>query len=63
MSWIPKFGHNLLNIIFLAKKNVEVFLKKAGQLLEIIIDKKVFSSDNIIENQYIIWLIEKSKFA
>lgn len=54
MSWVLELDHNLLRTISLAKKDVEVFLKKASQLLEIIVDKEIFDLANIIENQYII---------
>ena len=45
-----ELGYNLLNIIFLAKKEVKVFLKKAGQLSRIIVDKETFDLADIIEN-------------
>ena len=38
-------------------------LRKAGQLLEIVIDKEVFDLANIIKNQYIIPLAETTKPA
>lgn len=50
VNQVAKLDHNLLSIIFLAKKNVNVFLKKTCQLLKIVINKKVFSLDNIIRN-------------
>lgn len=30
VGWISYFDHNLLSTIFLAKKKIEVFLKKVG---------------------------------
>lgn len=63
MRWAPKFGYNLLNNILLAKKDIEVFLKKAGQLWEIVVDDEVFDLADIIENQYIIWLTENLKLV
>lgn len=63
MSQTAELSHNLLSIIFLARKDVKIYLKKASQLLEIVIDKKIFDLANIIENQYIIRLIEIPKLA
>lgn len=48
ITWVLKFDYNLLNTIFLAKKVVKVFLRKIGQLLEIVIDEKKFDLVNII---------------
>lgn len=48
MSWAPKLGHNLLSIILLVKKNIEIFLKKAGQPSKIVVDDKVFDLADII---------------
>lgn len=47
---ISKLSHNLLSIIPLAKNNVELLLKKTSLLLEIFINKKVFSLLDIIKN-------------
>ena len=63
MNWVLKLGHNLLNTISLAKKGVEVFLKKAGQLSKIVIDEEVFNLADIIENQYFIQLVDILKPA
>lgn len=57
VSWAPELGYNLLRTIPLAKKGVEMFLRKAGQPSEIV-DKEVLGLANIIENQYIIRLKE-----
>ena len=50
MSWAPELRHNLLSTILLAKKGIEVFLRKVGQPSEIIVDNEVFGLANIIEN-------------
>lgn len=50
IKWKSKLGQNLLRIIFLAKKSVQMFLRKAGQPLEIVVDKEILSWANIIEN-------------
>lgn len=63
VSWVPKLEHNLLSTIFLAKKDVEMFLRKADQFSKIIIYKEIFSLDDIIENQSIIQLAETPKFT
>ena len=63
VSWAPKLGHNLLSTIPLAKKGVEVFLRKAGQPSEIVVDDEVFGLADIIENQYVIRLAENPKPA
>ena len=52
LSQVPELGHNLLSTILLARKGIEVFLRKAGQPSEIIVDEKIFALANIIENQY-----------
>ena len=63
VNWAPKLGQNLLSIILLAKKSVEMFLRKASQPSEIDVDDKVFGLADIIENQYVIWLVEHPKPA
>ena len=50
MSWVPKLDHNLLNTILLARKCVEVCLRKTDQPLEIVVDEKVFGLADIIKN-------------
>ncbi len=42
VSWTPELGHNLLNTIPLARKGIEVFLRKAGQPSKIVVDEEVF---------------------
>ena len=54
MSWALELSYNLLSIISLAKKNIEIFPRKASQSFEIVVDNKIFGLANIIENQYII---------
>lgn len=61
MSWAPDLGHKLLNTILLAKKYFEVFWRKVGWPSKIIVNKKVFDLANMIKNQYVIQLAEKSK--
>ena len=63
MSWASELGHNLLSTILLAKKDIKVFLRKAGQSFEIVVDNELFSLADIIENQYVIWLVENPKPA
>lgn len=63
VNQVLQLGHNLLKTITLAKKGIEIFLKKNGLLFEIIADNKVFELANIIENQYVIQLAKSSKFA
>ncbi len=61
MSWTPELGHNFLNNIPLARNGVEVFLRKASHLSEIVFDEEIFGLADIIENRYIIWLAESTK--
>ncbi len=42
VSWAPELGHNLLSIIPLARKDIEVFLRKAGHPSDIVVDEEVF---------------------
>ena len=61
VSWASELGYNLLNTISLARKDVEVFLRKASQPSEIIVDEETFGLANIIKNQYVIRLKETPK--
>ena len=63
MSWRSELDYNLLSTILLARKSVEVSLKKAGQPSKIVIDKKVLGLANIIKNQYVIRLAETPKLT
>ena len=63
VSWAPELGHNLLSTIPLARKGVEVCLRKAGQPSKIVVDEEVFGLADIIENQYVIRLAETPKPA
>lgn len=54
MSWTLELVYNLLSTIPLAKKVIEVFLRKDGQPSEMIVDNKEFGLTNIIKNQYVI---------
>ena len=56
ISWAHDLSQNLLNTIFLAKKGIEVFLKRTGQLSEIYFEDEVIRQVDIIDNQYIIRL-------
>ncbi len=50
VSWASKLGQNLLSTIPLARKSVEVCLRKAGQPSEIIVNEELFGLADIIEN-------------
>lgn len=50
ISWALELNHNLLNIILLVKKIVEIFLRKKDQLSKIVVNEEIFSLANIIEN-------------
>lgn len=63
MNWVLQLGYNLLSIILLAKKGIEMFLRKTSQLSRIIADDKVFGLAHKIENQYIIRLAKSPKPA
>ncbi len=63
VSWAPELGHNLLSTIPLARKRVEVFLRKTCQHSEIVVDEEVFGLANIIKNQYVIRLAKTVKPA
>ncbi len=63
VSLATELGNNLLSTIPWARKGVEVFLRKAGQPSEIIVDEEVFGLADIIENQYLIRLAETQKPA
>ena len=58
VNCVLELSHNLLSTIFLARKDVEIYLRKTGQLSKIIIDKEVFGLVDIIKNQYVIRLAE-----
>lgn len=45
-----KLDYNLLNTTCLAKKYIEIFLKKNSHIAKIIINNMVFGFANIIEN-------------
>ena len=63
VSWVLELDHNLLSTIPLARKGIEVCLRKAGQPSEIVVDEEVFGLADIIENQYVIRLAETPKPA
>lgn len=62
ISWALDLGHNLLSTISLAKKKIEVFLKRTGQLSKLFFENKVVGSADIIDNQYVIRLAKLSIF-
>ena len=55
--WAPLLGHNLLNTILLTRKRVEVFLQQPYILLKISHLGSLFGVANIIDNQYIVYII------
>lgn len=55
-----KLCYNLLIILFLNHKSTKMYLRKICQLLEIIINEKIFVLENIIKNLYIIWIISNA---
>lgn len=63
VSWVSDLSHNLLSTIPLAKKSIEMFLKKTRQPTEIVIDEEIFGIANIIKNQYVIRLDKILKSA
>lgn len=58
-----ELDYNLLGTILLARKSINVFLRKASQLSKIDINKGVFDLADIIENHYIIRLADILKFT
>lgn len=48
--WTLELDHNLLSIISLARKSVEMYLKKASKPSGILIDEEVFGLADIIKN-------------
>ena len=54
MSWVPELGHNLLSIVPLAKKGIEVFLRKKGCPSEIYFGEEIFGFIDIVDSQYIV---------
>lgn len=63
MNQVLQLNFNLFNNISLARKSIEIFLKKATQIFEIIVNDGVFGLANIRENQYVIWLAKNAKLA
>ena len=60
VSWAPDLGHNLLITISLAKKEMEVFLRRTGRLPEIFFEDKVVGLADMIDNRYVICLARSS---
>ncbi len=54
VSLAPDLGNNLLNTIPLAKKGIEVFLRRICRSSEIFFEDKLVRLADMIENQYVI---------
>ncbi len=54
ISWAFELGHNLLIIIPLAKKDIEVFLRNKSCPLNFHFEEKVFGFVIIVYRQYIV---------
>lgn len=50
VTWALKLAHNLLNTIYLTKKDFEMFLTKYIQLFMIIVNGEIFGPANMIKN-------------
>lgn len=50
VSWASELVHNLFSTIAFAKKDIKIFLQKAGQSSKIVVDKEIYCLVNIIEN-------------
>ncbi len=60
VSCAPDLGHNLLSTIPLAKKGIEIFLRRTGRPSEIFFEDEVVGLADMIENQYVIRLARSS---
>ena len=56
VSWSPNLGYNLISTIFLAKKGIEMFLRRIGWPSEIFFEDKLIRLADMIDNQYVIRL-------
>lgn len=56
VSWALDLGHNLFSTIPLAKKRIEIFLRRTDQPSEIYFEDKIVRLADIIDNQYVIRL-------
>ncbi len=56
VSWAPDLGHNLLSTILLAKKGIEVFLRRTDQPSEIYFEDEVVGLADMMDSQYVIRL-------
>lgn len=56
VSWAPDLGHNLLSTIPLAKKRIQVFLRRTSQPSEMYLEDEVVGLADMIDNQYVIRL-------
>ncbi len=50
VSWTPELGHNLLSTLLLAKKGIEVFLRKESRPSEIYFEEEIFGFIDIVDN-------------
>lgn len=60
VSWAPDLGHNLLSTIPLARKGIEVFLRRTSRQSEIIFEDELVGLADMIDNQYVIFLAKSS---
>lgn len=56
VSQTPDLSHNFFSTISLAKKGIEVFLRRTDQLSEIFFEDELVGLADMIDNQYIIRL-------
>ncbi len=53
VNWAPELSSNLLSTMSLAKRGIEVFLRKKSRLSEIYFEEEIFGFINIVVSQYI----------
>lgn len=51
VSWAQKLGQHLISLVFLAQKDIEIFLREKSYLSEIYFKKKIFDFTDIVDNQ------------
>ncbi len=54
MSWTPELGQNLLSIVPIANKGIEVFLRKETRPSKIYFGEEVYDFIDIVDRQYIV---------
>ena len=59
-SWTLDLDNNLLSTISLGKKEIQVFLRRTGQLSKAFFEDEVVGLANMIDNQYVIRLAKPS---